>query len=126
MFYGIHCMCLMLHCKLVFSFFIVRPYVPLEKFTHLPPLPIPGKAYEMECPYESNPPARYEWSRVTSCYYVLEPLSWPESTTFLNNNKTLRLDGVTPLHNGFYNCSATNALGSKWWCFWNKIDVKYV
>ena len=47
----------------------------------------------MECPYESNPPAQYEWTRVPSCGSIGEPLSWPQNTTFFNNNKTLRLDG---------------------------------
>ena len=78
----------------------------------------------MECPYESNPPAQYEWTRVPSCGSVGEPLSWPPDTILFNNtnNKTLRLDGVLPVHYGYYNCSATNAFGSGYFCFWRKID----
>ena len=99
-----------------------KPYIDRGKFNGIPPAAILGEPYDMECPWESNPPAQYDWSRVPSCGSVREPLSWPADTIFMNNNKTLRLDGVQPLHYGYYNCSATNALGSGWFCFWGKID----
>ena len=98
------------------------PYIDPRKFTGIPPSAVLGELYDIECPYESNPPAQYEWTRVPSCGSVGEPLSWPQNTTLFNNNKTLRLDGVLPMHIGYYNCSATNAFGSGWFCFWRKID----
>ena len=55
-----------------------------------------------------------------SCGSVAEPLSWPPNTILFNNNKTLRLDGFRPINYGYYNCSATNAFGSEWFCFWRK------
>ena len=93
------------------------PYIDHRKLTGIPPTPVLGEPYDMECPYESNPPAQYEWTRMPSCGSVGEPLSWPSNTILFNNNKTLRLDGVLPLHYGHYNCSATNAFGSGWFCF---------
>ena len=100
------------------------PYFPIEKAMFFPPAAVLGEPYEMECPYESNPPAQYEWSRVPSCGSVGEPLSWPQKTILYDNNRTLLLDGVLPLHFGFYNCSATNAFGTKSYCMWRKIDGK--
>ena len=97
------------------------PYNDYRKFTGIPPSAVLGEPYDMECPYESNPPALYEWTRVPSCGSV-EPLSWPPNTILYNDNRTLRLDGVLPLHYGYYNCSATNAFGSEWFCLWRKID----
>ena len=81
----------------------------------------------MDCPYESNPPAQYEWTRVPSCGSIGELLSWPQRTILFNiNDKTLRLDGVLPIHYGYYNCSATNAFGSGWFCFWRIIDGRWL
>lgn len=101
------------------------PRLQIEKFTGIPPAAIYGEPYDIECPYESNPPAHYEWSRVPSCGSVKKPLSWPQHTILYNNNKKLRLDGVRPLHYGYYNCSATNAFGSRWYCLWRKVDSKH-
>ena len=98
------------------------PYNDYRKFTGIPPSAVLGEPYDIECPYESNPPAQYEWTRVPSCGSVGEPLSWPPDTILYNDNRTLRLDGVLPLHYGYYNCSATNAFGSEWFCLWRKID----
>ena len=101
------------------------PYIPFDKFIGIPPSAELGEPYDIECPYESNPPAKYEWSRVPSCGSVGEPLDWPQLTILYNNNKTMRLDGAIPIHNGYYNCTATNSLGSGWFCHWRKIDVSY-
>ena len=99
------------------------PFIDPRKHTGIPPSPILGEPYDMDCPYESNPPAQYEWTRVPSCGSIGEPMSWPQRTILFNiNDKTLRLDGVLPIHYGYYNCSATNAFGSGWFCFWRMID----
>ena len=102
------------------------PYIDYRKFTGIPPSPVLGEPYDIKCSYESNPPAQYEWTRVPSCGSVSEPLSWPPDTILFNNsnNKTLRLNGVLPLHYGYYNCSATNAFVSEWFCFWRRLDGK--
>lgn len=105
--------------------FVDPPYIPIEKFTGIPPSAVLGEPYDIECPYESSPPAYYEWTRVPSCGSITEPLNWPKLTILYNNNKTLRLDGVIPIHNGYYNCTASNALGIGWFCHWRKIHVTY-
>ena len=107
--------------------FITDPlYIDYSKYTGIPQAAILGEPYDIECPYESNPPAHYEWYRVPSCGTAGEPLSWPTDTILFNNNQSLRLDGVQPFHYGYYNCSATNALGIGWFCLWREIDGKYV
>ena len=111
---------------LVWLFITDPPYIDHSKYTGIPPAAILGEPYDIECPYESNPPAHYEWSRVPSCGTTGEPLSWPTDTILFNNNQSLRLDGVQPFHYGYYNCSATNALGIGSFCLWREIDGKYV
>ena len=107
---------------LLWLFITDPPYIDYSKYIGIPPAAILGEPYDIECPYESNPPAHYEWSRVPSCGTAGEPLSWPTDTILFNNNQSLRLDGVQPFHYGYYNCSATNALGFGWFCLWRKID----
>jgi len=102
-----------------------RPYIPSGISNGLPPSPVFGEVYDLECPYKSNPPADYSWTRLSSCGYDGKLLSWPPSTIIFNNKKSVRLDGVIPAHNGYYKCEATNAYGSKSWCFWNRINGNY-
>lgn len=112
--------------KVIVLFFVDPPYIDYGRFLGIPPAAILGEPYDIECPYESNPPAHYEWTRVPSCDRVGEPLSWPTHTILYNNNKTLRLDGVLPLHYGYYNCYATNAFGFGSYCSWRKVDGKWL
>ena len=112
--------------KIIVLFITDPPYIDFAKIG-IPPAAISGEVYNIECPYESNPPAQYEWYKVPSCGSIEETLSSPIYTIrYNNNNKTLRLDGILPLHYGYYNygyynCSATNAFGSKWVCWWRKV-----
>ena len=103
----------------------IRTYNNYEEFVGIPSSAVLGEPYDIECPYESNPPAQYEWSRVPSCGSIGELLDWSQLTILYNNNKTLRLGGTIPILNGYYNCTATNSLGCGWFCHWRKIDVSY-
>ena len=97
--------------------FITDPAcIDYSKYIGIPPAAILGEPYDIECPYASNPPAHYEWSRVPSCGTAGEPPSWPTDTILFNNNQILQLDGAQSFYYGCYNCSATNALVSGWFC----------
>ena len=37
--------------------FVDPPYIPIKKFTGIPPSAVLGEPYDIECPYESSPPA---------------------------------------------------------------------
>ena len=57
--------------------YVDPPYIRYEEFIGIPPSAVLGEPYDIECPYESNPIAQYDWYRVQSCGSIGEPLGSP-------------------------------------------------
>ena len=74
--------------------------------------PISGEPLIRICPLESNPPSEYSWKRYS--IVDMDELNISTDVKFWDNGRRLDIDAYQPeLHNGVYECHASNSLGSR-------------
>lgn len=76
--------------------------------------PVYGEPLIRICPLESNPPAHYSWKRHINIDVNSPELNISADVRFTQSGQQMGIAAYQPdLHNGFYVCNASNALGTE-------------